>query len=81
MYILLQGFALNYSRTEALHTRKVIRNAVIDVIERGLHHETDWNVKVVLETVKQARIRRRPVAKRHRRVKVKVRSLQTEENK
>ena len=50
MYIFLQGFALNYSRTEVLHTRKIIRNAVIDVIERGLHHETDWNVKVVLET-------------------------------
>ena len=81
MYIFLQGFALNYSRTEALRTRKVIRNAVIDVIERGLHHETDWNVKVVLETAEQARTRRRPAAKRHRQVRVKVRSAQIEENK
>ena len=64
-----------------MRTRKVMRNTVIDVIERGVHNVTDWNVKVVLQTAEQRRARRRPAAKRHRRVKVKVRPLQIEENK
>ena len=31
----LHEFALNYSRTDALHTKKVVKKALIDVIEKG----------------------------------------------
>lgn len=72
MYVvLLQGLALKYSRVDALRTRKIVRNALIDVIEAGRSRKTEWNVKVVLKS-KQ---RRKPAAKRHRRVRFKARNV------
>jgi hypothetical protein len=63
---------LNYRRVDALRTRRIVRNALIDVIEKGRHHSTEWNVKVVLQSAQ----RKRPPAKRHRRVRFKARGRQ-----
>ena len=68
LLVFVQGFALNYSRDDALRTRKVMRNALIDVIENGRHRSTEWNVKIVLQTTQKLR----PPAKRHRKVRLKV---------
>lgn len=66
--LFLQGFELDYSRSDALRTRKIIRNAVIDVIDKGRRKATEWNVKIVYKSPE----RRKPVTKRHRRVRKKV---------
>lgn len=66
--VFLQAFELKYSGSDALRTRKVVRNALIDVIEKGRKNKTEWNVKVVLKSPE----RRKPSGKRHRRTRFKV---------
>ena len=48
--MLLQEFASNYNKRDTLHSRKVIKNALIDVIEKGQRSATEWNVQFVLQT-------------------------------
>ena len=45
----MQGLTLNYSRSEAIRTRTVIRNALIKVVQSGIRKKTEWNVKVVMK--------------------------------
>lgn len=46
----MQGFELHYSRSEAIRTRTIIRDALIAVIEAGFSGHTEWNVTVVMAT-------------------------------
>ena len=69
MVVWLQGFTLTYTRTAALRTRKIIRNALINVVEAGRRGTTEWNVQVVHRNPAD---RRKPAPKRHRRVRMKV---------
>lgn len=57
-----------YSGSDALRTRKVVRNAVVDVIDKGRKNKTEWNVRVVFNNPE----RRKPSGKRHRRTRFKV---------
>lgn len=61
----LQAFELNYSGSDALRTRKVVRNALIDIIEKGRKTKTEWNVKVSYKTPG----RKKGSGKRHRRAR------------
>jgi hypothetical protein len=45
----LQGLTLNYSRTEAIRTKTIIRNVLIRVIQADVRKKTDWNVELVME--------------------------------
>jgi hypothetical protein len=65
LVVLLQGFTLDYSRTQTLHTRKVIGDALIGVIEARRRGTTEWNVQVVLESP----VRKKLATKRHCRVR------------
>lgn len=46
----MQGFELHYSRSDAIKTRTIIRDALIGVIEAGRRGRTEWNVTVVMAT-------------------------------
>ena len=71
LVVILQELALNYSRTDALHTRKVIRDALIDVIKKGQRIGTEWNVEVIMQSAEQLHRRQRPTPKRHRTMRIK----------
>lgn len=49
----LQGFTLNYTRREAIRTKTVIINAMIDVVQVGMHKKTKQNIKVVMQKPEQ----------------------------
>jgi len=40
---------LNYSRSEVIPTKTVIRNMLIRVVQSWIHKKMEWNVKVVME--------------------------------
>lgn len=44
----MQGFELRYSRSDAIRTRTIIRDALTGVIEAGSRGNTEWNVEVVM---------------------------------
>ena len=48
LWFLLQEFKLNYSRSYAIQTRKIISEALVAVIQAGLREKTHWNVKVIM---------------------------------
>ena len=68
----LQGFTLNYRRSEAIRTRTVVRNALIKVIQSGLQKKTDWNVKIVMEEPGQRASSKPSYSRRSNRSKRKV---------
>ena len=70
MMMLLQGFVLNYIRSNALHIKKVITNALIDVIEKGRCSVTERNVQIVMQTKSQPAAGQRTQAKQSRKMKV-----------
>lgn len=64
-----------------MRTKGVIRNAMIDVIQKGRRSATEWNVKVVMQMKEQYAASRRTQPRRSRRVRKKIRPLQTYESK
>lgn len=50
LVVFLQEFAWNYSKLNALRTRRIIKHIVIDVIEKGQRSAIQWNVQVVMQT-------------------------------
>ena len=54
-----------------MRTRKVVRNVVIDVIEKGRSTASEWNVQIRMRFEEEVAARRRPGPKRHRTVRIK----------
>ena len=54
----LQGFELHYSRSSAIRTKTIIRDALTDVIEAGIRGDTEWNVQVIMATDKDQPLNR-----------------------
>lgn len=44
----MQGFELRYSRSDAIRTRTIIRDALTQVIEAGSRGKTEWNVEAIM---------------------------------
>lgn len=44
----MQGFELHYSRSDAIKTRTIVRDALTGIIEAGIRGRTEWNVTVVM---------------------------------
>lgn len=55
----MQGFELRYSRSDAIRTRTIIRDALAGVIEAGSRGKTEWNVEVVMASNEEQPIKAR----------------------
>ena len=70
--LFLQGFTLNYSRSDAIRTRTVIRRALVDVFEVRRRRNTDWNMRVVMAKEGEPAIHSRMQARRSHKARKKV---------
>ena len=80
MILLLHVYTLNYNRINALCTRTIIRNALIDVIKKERCNMIEWNVQVVMQMKGQLATSRRTQARQSRRGRKKVKTLRIDEN-
>jgi len=55
----MQGFELYYSRSEAIRTRTIIRDALRGVLEARSSEETEWKVEVLMTTEEEQPIKAR----------------------